>query len=185
MEYDAKPGDVIFYDDNSIMAWLIKFFTQSPGEEKSFSEHVAGMVDDTNLIEAWFYVRKRPVAVDKEHRAMQVFRYVGPMPVADMSPVVAKAEDYLGRVYGVMKLFTHLADALLVKIFKKEIYFFRKLNHRDKYPICSWLWAFAYYKGFNGYEFGCPPEGASPDDMHDFVKESSDWEMVFSKEIKK
>jgi hypothetical protein len=47
----------------------------------------------------------------------------------------------------------------------------------DRYPICSWLWAYAYERGA-GYAGWGEPNAVSPDCMHDHVIKSDDWEMV-------
>jgi len=178
--YIQKPADLIFFKTESHLGKLIRFFTKSPWEGETFANHIAGVDSPGYLIEAMVKTIKRPFNVNTESDLIEIYRYQGPIPWETLyEDVVKKANEYLGRTYGFGKLITHMLDALLVKIFKKEIFFFRKINHTDRYPICSWIWAFAYNRCLNGYEFGVSPEYATPDDMHDFVKTSTEWKLVY------
>jgi hypothetical protein len=89
-------------------------------------------------------------------------------------------EHQIGTCYGFTKIFTHLLDALISKIAKKDICFFRGANH-TKYPICSYLWAKAYYQ-YAGYKFNeMDYWEVSPDDMHDHIlNHPEEWELVVS-----
>lgn len=179
MTYIPQTADLIFYKRRSLLGRLILYFTRSPGEEKSYASHVAGLVTPTTLLESVLTTIKRPFDITKESR-LEIYRYKGPVPVDDFDyQVAAKANEYHGTTYGFGKVITHFLDALLVKLFKKEIYFFRRINNLDRYPICSWVWAYAYHRVLNGYEFGVEPKYATPDDMHDYVKNSVEWELVY------
>ena len=76
--------------------------------------------------------------------------------------VVAKAESYVGRRYGYLKILAHWADWLL-----QGAYVFRRLTKEDRYPICSWLVAHSFAAA--GKHFGVEPGAATPDDIWDFV----------------
>jgi len=74
---------------------------------------------------------------------------------------------------------THVLDGLLNKIARQDIFFFRRLNHSDRYPICSWITAYAYDRVLH-YRFGVPPECADPDQMYDWVKaHPREWTLIF------
>lgn len=179
MEYKPHTADLIFYKRRSLLGRLILYFTRSPGEEKSYASHVAGLISPDILLESVLTTIKRPFDITKESR-LEIYRYTGPIPTNDFVDLVAKkANEYHGKTYGFGKVITHFLDAILVKMFKKEIYFFRKINHFHRYPICSWVWAYAYNRALSGYEFGVEPKYTTPDDMHDFVKESIEWELVY------
>lgn len=181
-DYNPEPADLIFFKSRSLLGRLIRYFSTTPGEEKTFPNHVGGFSDPHNIIEALFKTIKRPFNVNDEKDRMEIYRYRGPIPFEDLNVVVDKADDYIGRTYGFGKLITHMLDAIIVKIIKKEVFFFRKINHLDRYPICSWVWAFAYYIASGGHiNFGVPPEYATPDDMHDHVKLSDEWDLVYKK----
>lgn len=175
--YEQQPADLVFFKGTSLLSRLILWFTRSPGEPKSYASHIGGITLPNTLLEALITVEKTPF-YHKNYRDIEIWR-CNALSDDDVINVTMKACDYYGRNYGFLKLITHAMDALIVKLFKKEIFFFRSLNHIDRYPICSWVWAFAFHRALNGYEFGVKPEYASPDDMHDFIKFNSDWECVY------
>ena len=76
--------------------------------------------------------------------------------------IVAKANGYVGRRYGWVKIATHLLDWGL-----KGAYVFRRLTADDDYPICSWVVAHAYLTADR--TFGVPAGAANPDDIWDYV----------------
>ena len=179
-DYDPEPADLIFCQSYSLLGKLIRYFTTRPGETETFANHVIGLVSSGYAIEALVTTVKRPFNVNTEKDAIEIYRYTGPIPCDFPKDVVDKAYDYLGRTYGFGKIITHMLDAIIVKIIKKEVFFFRKINHFDRYPICSWIWAFAYYRASEGQlNFGMPPEYAAPDDMHDYVRISDEWKLVY------
>ena len=64
------------------------------------------------------------------------------------------------------------------KIFK-EIFLFRRLLKSEKYPICSWVYAYSVYNAV-GYQFNnIRPNWVDPDVMHDEMIRSKDWEIIF------
>jgi hypothetical protein len=81
---------------------------------------------------------------------------------ADLAKVVAKADTYVGRRYGYLKILAHWLDWLL-----QGAYVFRRLARQDRYPICSWVVAHAFAAA--GKHFGVEPGAATPDDIWDFV----------------
>ena len=85
----------------------------------------------------------------------------------EIRTVVAAAEGYVGRRYGVLTLVAHLADWVL-----QGAYVFRRLTNDDRYPICSWLVAHAFKRV--GKSFGVAPGAASPDDVWDFCVNNPD-----------
>jgi hypothetical protein len=175
--YKQKPSDLVFFTGTSILSKLILWFTRSPGEPKSYASHVGGVLVPYTLLEALIKVEKTPFDPEN-YTDFEIWR-CNSLSEDDAINISSKANEYFGRSYGFLKLLTHGMDALLTKVFRKEIFFFRKLNHKDRYPICSWVWAFAFNRAYYGYTFGIDPEYATPDDMHDFVKSDSDWELVY------
>ena len=89
-----------------------------------------------------------------------IFRAID-VPAADMAAIVARAEGYVGKSYGYLKLVTHMIDYFL-----GGRYVARRFTSSDNYPICSWVVAYAYSDG--GLTFGVAPGAASPDDIWDF-----------------
>jgi hypothetical protein len=176
----TRNGDIVFFKKRSLFSRLIRFFTRSKDEPKTYASHVGGLhlraFTRPHIIESSFEVIRRPFGLDGEG-SLEIWSHKT-ITDEERAEVVAKANEYVGRTYGFFKLVTHFLDAIVVKLINKEFFFFRRLTNSDKYPICSWVWAYAYYKGYDNYEFGIDPKYATPDDMHDFVKQSDEWEMV-------
>jgi hypothetical protein len=75
--------------------------------------------------------------------------------------IAKKALSYVGKKYGYAKLLTHTLDWCL-----GGVYLFRRMNHADNYPICSWITEHAYNE--IGWDFGVPLGGTNPDDIWDW-----------------
>jgi hypothetical protein len=175
----TQPTDLIFFRSDSWLGRAIRWFTRRKNEPGTFTNHVGGFIDEYIILEALVTVKQNFFDLyDPHHDKFEIWRNTKLTP-EQIESIRNKAMDYESRKYGFFKLLTHALDALLNKITRKEIFFFRKLNNVDRYPICSWLWAYAYNRGLNYYEFGVDPKYATPDDMHDYVSESSDWELVY------
>jgi hypothetical protein len=168
------PGDLIFCHGSAWLPRAIRWATRSKGEGATWANHVAGITSPGMALEASWTVIEHPLP--ELAPPYQIWRYE-PLTDAQREAVAVAALAYKGRSYGGAKLLTHLGDALLSKVFGGNPLFFRRLNHREEYPICSWLWAFAYERALS-YQFGIPPEAASPDDMHDHVCITPGWFMV-------
>lgn len=173
---EIKPGDVIFCRTPSVLGWLIRWAERRRGEKESYANHTAGVGSDSDVVEAVSRVKSTPwLRWISKHKHFEVWRYK-PFTVEERIQVAKKAEEYLGRKYGWWKLIVHLGDGMISKITGKDAFFFRKVLHTKKYPICSWVWAWAYWQ--EGVLFGTDPAYADPDSQHDHVKESDDWTMV-------
>jgi hypothetical protein len=92
--------------------------------------------------------------------------------------VAEKAKSYVGRKYGYLKIGAHLGDYGLSRLFGHEVYFCRRIAGIDKYPICSWVVAFAYAE-IGVLFLGKKPGFVEPDDIWDEVtKHPETWENV-------
>lgn len=171
------PGDLIFYHNNSFLGWLIRVVTRGKGEPATFSNHVAGFISNNDIVEALWTVKISRFVINPEGKQLKVYRRKG-VSEDQRNKIAKNAIHYVGEWYGLTKLITHLGDALLEKMFGGQIFFFRKLNHSDKYPICSWVWAFSYKRAL-GYQFGIQPEGADPDTIYDYVVKNNTWELIY------
>ncbi len=170
------PGDLLLCHNPSLLGRAIRWAERSRGEAKSWANHVAGISSPGMVLEALWKVKEHPLS-DLDPAQYQIWRHTG-LSDDEREAVAAAALGYKGRSYGPLKLGLHLGDALLSKVAGGSPYFFRRLARMDDYPICSWVWACAYDKAL-GYQFGCDPEAASPDDMHDFVRSNpNDWSMI-------
>jgi len=174
-----QPADLIFYRTSSWLGKTIRWFTRSRKEEETYSNHVAGMINERELIEADFKAIRREINLPIELGRFQIWRNTF-LTNEQRVAIANKAIEYQGKSYGYSKLITHMMDAFLNKIFSTEIFFFRKLNHIDNYPICSWIWTFPYFKAAK-IKFGIEPEYATPDDMHDYIKKSYTWIKIYER----
>jgi hypothetical protein len=176
------PGDIFLTKGNSFVSRAIRFFSRTGGESRTQANHtglVVGVGDHVKapIVEALTTVKRRMMYSYSSSKNTQVavFR---PLNVSeeDMAAIVARANGYVGRKYGYLKLVTHLMDYFL-----GGRYVFRRLTNSDRYPICSWVVACAYSDG--GLTFGVEPGAASPDDIWDFcVSHPDKYQMIKSLE---
>jgi hypothetical protein len=93
--------------------------------------------------------------------------------------VSRQALAYLGARFGVAKFLTHFLDGVLNKLVGREVFFFRRLNHDQRYPICSWITSFSYDRALQ-YRFGVPPGCADPDAIADWLTSHPDeWTRIY------
>lgn len=174
------PGDVIFLaSKGDLPGHLGKWIAQSRGEPPTYAVHTAQFLDATTILEMDYRAKTRNLShLLKMRRGFEVWRRRG-LTAGQRQALTGKALIYLGMKFGWAKLVNHALDGVINKIGRKEVFFFRRLNHSDRYPICSWITAFAYDNALH-YSFGVPPECADPDQMHDWVKiHSMEWKLIF------
>lgn len=163
-----EPGDVMLTRSGGIVGWAIATFTRHIGESRTKATHTGVVVEGGALRAA---VIVEALSTVKRHRLwdryggtskeVALFRPLNLTP-EQIANVVAKAESYVGRRYGYLKIVAHWADWLL-----QGAYVFRRLASQDRYPICSWVVAHAFAAA--GKHFGVEPGEATPDDVWDFV----------------
>jgi len=173
-------GDVIFLaSKGDLPGRLGEWIAQSRGEHPTYAVHTAQFLDAGTILEMDFLTEMRDLGhLLKSGRGFEVWRRRG-LTAGQRQALTRKALVYRGTKFGWGKLVTHVLDGLINKIARQEIFFFRRLNHRDRYPICSWITAFAYDRALH-YRFGVPPECADPDLMHDWVKaHPGEWTLIF------
>jgi hypothetical protein len=118
-------------------------------------------VNDCFVLEALWKVQQSSWEEwENKHNHFQIWRNTE-LSNAQKLEVSKKALNYEGRTYGWMKLFPHLGDSLMAKIIGGNPFVFRRLLFQDDYPICSWVWSYAYDS--IGIRFGCNPAWADPD----------------------
>jgi len=169
-----QAADIVLTANDKFLGKAIRFFTRSIGEPPSKINHVGVMVSPTDIVEALAKTVKRSVrgAYGDSKQWIAVYR------PCDLSPpraalVAAKAESYIGRTYGYVKVVAHMLDW-----FCGGIYMFRQLVQMDNYPMCSWLAEHAEAAG--GIFFDAPLGSASPDDIWDSVNKYKDkFECIF------
>lgn len=172
------PGDLVFYyNDKNFLNWITRWITCGKGEPATFCSNVAGFISDKNIVEAFWTVRIARFILHSNKEIIKVYRRKG-LSEAQRIRIAKQAKSYVNRSYGLMKFITHLGDAFLEKCFGKQIFFFRRLNHFQKYCMCSWVWSFAYCRAL-GYKFGIEPEEADPDGIYNYINKNNNWVMIF------
>jgi hypothetical protein len=146
---------------------LIRLGTRRIGEGRTKVNHVGlivvdGTIDEAIAVEALSTVKRHRFARYRGKRTnVAVYRPTN-LTDEELQTIVAAAERYVGRKYGYRKIAAHFLDWLL-----QGAYVFRRLTNDDKYPICSWVVAQAFWKA--GKDFGVAAGTASPDDIWDFI----------------
>jgi len=172
MSVQLKKGDVFLTRGNAIISRLIRVFTRGFGEKRTSVNHVGIVVKDGTLKSA---VVVEALSKVVEHKlwdkygppngdAVAVYRPKN-CPPDEIKTIVAAARKQVKKKYGWLMIGAHFLDWMLL-----GSYVFRRLVPGDKYPICSWLVAYAYSEV--GKYFGVNPGEASPDDIWDFITET-------------
>ena len=176
LQYGLLPADLIFTHSDRTLGKLIQWAERASHEIPTYANHVAIINENLSVVEALNHVKCTPWPewVGNSDN-FQIWRLKSLNPVL-RNQICVKANSYIGRDYGYLKLLAHFGDGLFRKLFDKEVYFFRRLAFMDKYPICSWVASFAYASA--GIKFGCAPEFADPDMMCDFVQGQKQWSKV-------
>ena len=176
-----ETGDIIFVSGKSLFKNAIAWFETGPGEEKTYAKHIAGMKTNNIVIEALTNVKEtNSNNWIQKHKKFEVWRYKK-LTEENKVKIFNYLDDKKGSIYGGWKLFFFAGDFLLSKIFRHDnFYLFRRVLFMENFPICSWLYAYAY--DIIGYRFdGKNPNSLDPDTMHDIVKVDKNWEMIYKK----
>jgi hypothetical protein len=167
------PGDVVLTRSGGLTGWAIRLFTRRIGESRTKASHTGiivegGPLESAVIVEALARVKRHRLWVRyaRGNHEVAVFRPLNLTP-EEVAKIVAKAETYVGRRYGYGKIFAHWLDWLL-----QGAYVFRRLAREDRYPICSWVVAYAFADA--GKHFDVDPGAATPDDIWDFVTGNPD-----------
>ena len=172
MDTIIKPGDIFLTRGTSIISRLIRFFSRSIGESRTAVNHVGVVVKEGSLRTC---VVVEALSKVKQHRlwerygppdddSVAIFRPLN-LSEEETNKIVAYAEKQVGRSYGYLKIIAHLLDWFFF-----GVYFFRRITNDSRYPICSWLVAYAFLQA--GKDFNVEPGAAEPDDIWDFVNKN-------------
>jgi hypothetical protein len=163
--------------------WLMR----RRGEGPTYAVHTAQFLDPGHYLELAVVgkirttkeiLKKRQDLDMWKRRGFEVWRNQA-LSSAQRDAVTQKALTYVGARFGWGMFLTHLLDGLIVKVAGREVFFFRRLNHNTRYPICSWITSFSYDRALH-YQFGVPPECADPDQIDDWVRGHPDeWVQVY------
>lgn len=173
-KFTYMPGDILLSRGNSWLSKAIRFFSRSFGESRTKVNHAAIIVEGANfvgnaiIVEALATVKKHSIqkSYGDKNQSIAIFR---PINLTDdqINLIVRKAEGYVGKTYGFLKIFTHMLDWAL-----NGAYVFRRFTNSGKYPICSYLVAYSF--AVANKHFGVEPGQATPDDIWDFVTLNKD-----------
>jgi hypothetical protein len=167
------PCDVMLARNQTALNKAIRFFTRNAGEPETIAAHcgvIVGPGEDlaASVIESNAITRRRTLkeGYGSNDTELCVFRPLN-LTDAEKRLILAKAETFVGKKYGVLKLGLHLADWFL-----DGAYVFRRLGRMDRYPICSYTVARSFQAA--GKDFGVSDYAASPDDIWDFCVNNPD-----------
>lgn len=171
------PGDIVFTCGTAWSSRLIRWGTQNTGETETKTNHTGVGKDSAVFVEALNTVVETPWC--NMDPGTEVWRN-NVLTDEQRLKVAEKAANYVGRKYGYGKILLQGLDCLLGKLFATDVFFFRQAASMDRYPICSWVVAYAYDHGI-GMRFGVPPNVADPDEIYDYVCKHPDWIRVHPK----
>jgi hypothetical protein len=180
----AEKGDVILFRGNALLSKLIRRFSTTPSDKlPTIFNHVGIAVGTYSMVEAMSKVVVSSIArrATEEGQQVMIARLVGTV-LTERDSLSFWATNQVGRKYGWVKVIEHLGDYWLSKMRGKDVYFFRRLHGTGRYPICSWLVGFDYFKNVGHFRFnGIQPEYCTPDDIGDDILEGKRgrWEIVY------
>jgi uncharacterized protein YycO len=166
---ELKAADIVLARSETFVGRAIRFFTRQIGESPTKVNHVGIITDPRTIVEALNKTTRRSMIGAYGPPSKQAIAIYRPRNLSEVerAAIVAKAESYVGRSYGYLKIVACTLDWAL-----NDAYVFRRLVNLDRFPYCSWLVAHAYLAA--GKTFGCPAGQASPDDIWDFVNKRTD-----------
>ena len=181
-------GDVIlFAAQDDLYGKVGRWMMRTRGESPTYAVHTAQFLGPASYIELDLatkiratreILRKRQKHDLWHRRGFEVWRCRS-LTCDERQAVTREALTYLGARFGFAKFLTHFLDCVLNKLFGRDIFLFRKLNHDQRYPVCSWITAFSYDRALH-YRFGVPPECADPDAIADWLtSHPNEWTRVF------
>ena len=183
MNVELQSGDVFLTKGNSFVSKAIRFLTRDKGESRTEVNHVGVVVVDGNvqnavIVEASSKVVRRTMNsyYKSKNTKVAVYRYRN-LTDTEEDIIADYSESMVGAKYGYLKIVAHFLDWCL-----GGVYFFRRFAQMERYPICSWIVAYAYQDA--GLGFGVRANAASPDDIWDWVvKPENGWVEIHPLEL--
>jgi hypothetical protein len=168
-----EPCDTFFTRSKTWLGWLIRACTRAPGEARTWAQHVGMIVEageglDAIAVEALTTVERHPLRDEygDGKTELAIYRPLN-LTQEEKALILKRAESYVGRRYGYLKIGLHFLDWCC-----GGIVLFRRLGTVDRFPICSYLVAHCFQAA--GKTFGIKADAASPDDMLDFTQANPD-----------
>ncbi len=171
-----QPGDIVHTQNPGRLSRAIRWLAKKKDGQRAWASHTAMLLSADPaemLIEAQLRVGVRPAYV-YAHRGARaaIHRIPGGLTAPQRRQICLYALAYEGAAYG-----AHKALALALDHLIGDRYLFRRLIWEHRYPICSWLVAWAYDVTMR-VRFGAPPDSVSPDDIMDYCM-AEGWELVW------
>jgi hypothetical protein len=172
-----QAGDIVHTQGSHWLSRAIRWFSRKKDGQRAWASHSAMVLTsapDDILIEALAHVRVRPASVYYQDTAhVAIHRLPEPLTPAQQRQICLYTLGYEGYPYGKWKLLLHALDHLI-----GDRYLFRRLALNKRYPICSWLVAWAYDEVLS-QRLGGDPNAVSPDDIMDHCMAES-WPLVWA-----
>lgn len=183
-----RAGDVIlFAGQRDLYSRVARWIMRLPGEGPTYSVHTAQFISARYVLEMDIVGRVKTVddVLNKrskldmwQRRGFEVWR-CRTLTRAQREAVARQTLAFRNLHFGGRAFLMHLFDGLISKAARRNVYFFRRLNHLNRYPVCSEITAVAYEAALD-YQFGVPADCADPDQIYDWVAQHPDeWERVF------
>ncbi len=175
-----EPGDIFCTRGENLLSKGIRFCTRSKGEPRTRVNHAgivvgSGTIMTAPVVEALITVQEHTLFSQygpPNNDQVVIYRPIGLYPV-ERQRMADKARSYVGRKYGWGKLVTHFLDWCC-----GGVYLFRRLNHCDRYPICTWVVEEAAEVAY--LDFGVPKGSTQPDDIDDWCRTlPRKWQCIF------
>ena len=171
---NIKSGDILFTYRGTLYTKLIKLITSNKYNPVKFT-HAAIFISQNNFIECNIKVEITNVSDLKNVEDYEILRCNDLSP-SDIKKILSKANIYLGKKYSFLKVLYNFLDAILGKIFLKDVYCFRRLDSSDRYVICSWVVEHAYLAA--NYRFNKHSGLNTPDEIYDSILHKQTWERI-------
>lgn len=181
-------GDVILFageDDlySKVGGWLMRGEQEGP----TYAVHTAQFINPQQVLEMDFVVSikslddvlNRRYKLDLwKRRGFEVWRCVT-ITEEEREALTLQALSFLDVKFSMRRFLAHLLDNLMCKVARRNIFFFRRIDPEDLYPVCSGVTATVYDRALH-YRFGVEPACADPDHIHDWVTSHPDeWVRVY------
>lgn len=175
-----KPGDIILTHGDWWISKSIRWMTKGKKEDKTIKNHAGIGINKDTYVEALWTTKRNTYdyLLNLNDTNIEIWRNET-FTDEELEKISLKAVEYVGSVYGVSKIALHALDGLLSKLFRDDIYLFRRLGFIKRYPICSWVVAYAYDE--IGYIFNNKdPKFVTPDCLHDHLVKDPNWKIVYT-----
>lgn len=183
-----RAGDIIvFAGQSDLYSRVARWIMRLPGEGPTYSVHTAQFISSRYVLEMDIVGRIKTVddVLNKrskldmwQRRGFEVWR-CRTLTHAQRQALARQTLAFRNRRFGGLAFLMHLLDGVISQAARRDVYAFRRLNHLDRYPVCSEITAMAYDAALH-YRFGVDPDCADPDHIYDWVTGHPDeWEQVY------